>query len=402
MGHELNRNIVLSTNESLVLSTLLNGEALTRAQICARTGLSRPTVLEVLAAMSHDRLTSAHIPALGGNGRSPEFISLDPSRVVGFAADVGGSKVVAALVDFTGRVLAEHVVKTESNAVRVAEQLGELRKSLAAEADVSLRSLSTAVVGLPGVLGQDGHITHGENIKGLDAQDMRVLLRQHLKCPVRIENDVNLAGLGELDCISDDVNGTFVLISLGTGLGMAILHEGHVIRGAHGRAGEIAFLPLFNNRDNPDARIHGSSELMTSGPALERRYVERIGAGQSEVSAASILDLSSRGDSISSEVVGEFAADLSRVIVSVVTVLDPTRVVLAGGLGANPLLLQPLLNALEGLTPFAIDVRTSQLGNRSGICGALALARDEVRRILTGKVINDSGVPLREKVRGVV
>jgi predicted NBD/HSP70 family sugar kinase len=141
---------------------------------------------------------------------------------------------------------------------------------------------------------------------------------------------------------------------------------------------------------------------MTSGPALERRYVERIGVGQSEVSAASILDLSSRGDSISSEVVGEFAADLSRVIVSVVTVLDPTRVVLAGGLGANPLLLQPLLNALEGLTPFAIDVRTSQLGNRSGICGALALARDEVRRILTGKVINDSGVPLREKVRGVV
>jgi predicted NBD/HSP70 family sugar kinase len=330
---------------------------------------------------------------LGGNGRTPEFISLDPTRVVGFAADVGGSKVVAALVDFTGRVLAEHVVKTEAHAVRVAEQLGELRRSLAAEARVPLRSISTAVVGLPGVLGDDGHITHGENIKGLDAQDMRLLLRQHLKCPVRIENDVNLA---------DDVDGIFVLISLGTGLGMAILHEGHVIRGAHGRAGEIAFLPLFNNHDNPDARIHGSSELMTSGPALERRYVERVGAGQSEVSAASILELSNQGDSIASEVVGDFATDLSRVIVSVVTVLDPTRVVLAGGLGANPLLLQPLLKALEGLTPFAIDVRTSQLGNRSGICGALALTRDEVRRILTGKVIKDSGVPLREKVRSVV
>lgn len=402
MGHELNRNIVLSTNESLVLDSLLNGEALTRAQICARTGLSRPTVLEVLAAMSHDRLTNVHIPALGGNGRSPEFISLDPTRVVGFAADVGGSKVVAALVDFTGRVLAEHVVKTGAHAVSVAEQLGELRKVLAAEAGVSLRSLSTAVVGLPGVLGEDGHITHGENIKGLDAYDMRVLLRQHLKCPVRIENDVNLAGLGELDCISDDVNGTFVLISLGTGLGMAILHEGRVIRGAHGRAGEIAFLPLFNNRDNPDARIHGSSELMTSGPALERRYAERVGVAGSEMSAASILELSSNGDAISSEIVGEFCADLSRVIVSVVTVLDPTRVVLAGGLGANPLLLQPVVAALEGLTPFAIDVRTSELGNRSGICGALALARDEVRRILTGKVISDAGVPLREKIRGAM
>ncbi len=402
MGHESNRNIVLSANESLVLGSLLNGESLTRAQICTRTGLSRPTVLEVLAAMSHDGLTSVHRPALGGNGRTPEFISLDPTRVVGFAADVGGSKVVAALVDFTGRVLAEHVVKTEAHAVRVAEQLGELRRSLAAEARVPLRSISTAVVGLPGVLGDDGHITHGENIKGLDAQDMRLLLRQHLKCPVRIENDVNLAGLGELDCTADDVDGIFVLISLGTGLGMAILHEGHVIRGAHGRAGEIAFLPLFNNHDNPDARIHGSSELMTSGPALERRYVERVGAGQSEVSAASILELSNQGDSIASEVVGDFATDLSRVIVSVVTVLDPTRVVLAGGLGANPLLLQPLLKALEGLIPFAIDVRTSQLGNRSGICGALALARDEVRRILTGKVIKDSGVPLREKVRSVV
>lgn len=402
MGHELNRNIVLSANESLVLSSLLNGEALTRAQICASTGLSRPTVLEVLAAMSHDRLTSVHIPALGGNGRSPEFISLDPKRVVGFAADVGGSKVVAALVDFTGRVLAEKLVKTGNNAVGVAEQLGDLRKSLASEADVSLRSLSTAVVGLPGVLGSDGRITHGENIKGLDSHDMRVLLRKHLKCPVRIENDVNLAGLGELDLISDDVDGTFVLISIGTGLGMAILHQGHVIRGANGRAGEIAFLPLFNNRHDQDARVYGSSELMTSGPALERRYCHRLGNDNSAASALSILELAEKQDSIASQVVAEFAADISRVIVSVVSVLDPSRVVLAGGLGANPLLLNPVVAALEGLTPFAIDVRTSELGNRSGICGALALAREEVRRILTGKVIDDSGVPLREKVRGAI
>ncbi len=365
-------------SDAAVLGALLGGGALTRSQICTATGLSRPTVVDVLARLSALAMTDTETRPLGLAGRNPELISLSQVRAVGFAADVGGSKIVAALVDFAGRVLAERVVGTCAEAEQLAVQLGDLRRDLAREASVPLRSVVTAVVGLPGVVAADGRIAHGENISGLDSRDMRALLRDHLKCPVAIENDVNLAGVGELDRDAADNDGTYVLISVGTGIGMAIVHEGRVIRGATGRAGEIAFLPLSGDLADPLVRSHGATEMTVSGPALERTY-----AGRSRPEPAEkILELAASGDPVASTVLAGFANDLARVILSVATVLDPDRIVLGGGLGSNPLLLGPVNEALALISPFPVEVRVSALGNRSGVCGAMALARNEVRRII--------------------
>ncbi len=365
-------------SDAAVLGALLGGGALTRSQICAATGLSRPTVVDVLARLSARGMTETETRPLGLAGRNPEIISLSPVRTVGFAADVGGSKIVAALVDFAGRVLAERVASTCAEAGRLAVQLGDLRRDLAREASVPLRSVVTAVVGLPGVVGADGRIAHGENIKGLDSLDIRKLLGEHLKCPVAIENDVNLAGVGEIDRDEEGDDGTYVLISVGTGIGMAVVHEGRVIRGATGRAGEIAFLPLAGDLADPLVRSHGAAELTVSGPALERRYAER----SRPESAQRILELAASGDAVACDVLAGFAHDLARVVLSVAAVLDPGRIVLGGGLGSNPLLLDPVNEALERISPFPLEVKVSALGNRSGICGAMALARNEVRRIL--------------------
>lgn len=364
----------------------MGGAALTRAQICAATGLSRPTVVDVLARMSASGLISAEARALAISGRNPELISLDPLRATGLAADVGGSKAVVALVDFAGRVLAESVEPTAPDAERLASQLGAMRRELASRAGVALKSVSTAVVGLPGVMGSDGRIAHGDNIPGLDGVDVCALLRRHLKCPVVVENDVNLAGVGELGAATGDGRGTFVLVSIGTGLGMAVLHEGRVVRGATGRAGEIAFLPLFGDLTDPLVRSHGSAETRTSGPALESRYAA-VAAPAGPVDAATILAAADAGDRVAAGVLAEFAGDVARVILSVAAVLDPARIVLAGGLGANPLLLGPVRAALDAIAPFPVVVEVSRLGNRSGICGAIALAAHDVRRILSEEVL---------------
>jgi len=337
--------------------------------------------------------------ALGATGRNPELISIDTSRAVGLAADVGGSKAVVALVDFAGRVLAESVEPTAPNAERLAAQLAAMRREVAGRAGVPLRSVVTAVVGLPGVIDETGRIAHGGNIAGLDRGDVRALLRRHLKCPVTVENDVNIAGVGELDADPAIGDGTFVLVSIGTGLGMAVLHEGRVIRGATGRAGEIAFLPLFGDLEDPIVRGHGSAETMTSGSALERRWA----AAAAPAKAEEILARAADGDAVAVRMVVEFAADLARVILSVASVLDPVRVVLGGGLGANPLLLEPVRAALARIAPFPIEVVTSRLGNRSGLEGAMALARRDLRDILRDELaVGDERVvrPVGRQTRG--
>jgi predicted NBD/HSP70 family sugar kinase len=393
------RQLPRTPSDALVLDALLVGHALTRAQICAATGLSRPTVVEVLARMTAHGMIATEMGAPGVAGRIPELISINPCRTVGLAADVGGSKAVVSLVDYTGRIVAEVVEPTAAGAERVAEQLGTLRRQLAGQAGVSVSSIKTAVVGLPGVMDDTGRIMHGDNIPGLDKVDVRALLRRHLRCRVTVENDVNLAGLGELDAdptIGDD---TFVLISLGTGLGMAVLHNGRVLRGATGRAGEIAFLPLFGASDDANVRLHGSAETMVSGPALERRFA----AVAHRSSAEQILAAAADGDTVAGHVVREFAADLSRVVLSVAAVLDPARIVLGGGMGANPLVLEHLRGALERIAPFPISVVTSRLGVRSGIGGAIALARRDVCRILSETIaVGDDRAtrPLALRTRG--
>jgi len=382
MGDASARRLEPAASDSTVLGVLLGGDAMTRSQICAATGLSRPTVVDVLARMSGRGMTETETRSLGLAGRNPELISLSPTRAVGFAADVGGSKVVTALVDFAGRVLAERETRTCPEVEQLADQLGELRRDLSREAAVQLRSVVTAVVGLPGVIGADGRIAHGDNISGLDSRDVRALLRRHLNCPVTIENDVNLAGVGEIDHDGAGRAGTQVLISVGTGIGMAIVHEGRVIRGATGRAGEIAFLPVSGDLTDPRVRSHGAAELAVSGPALERTYAELSRREPAE----RILELAASGDAVASGVLAGFAHDLAGVVLSVAAVLDPDRIVLGGGLGANPLLLGPVNDALALISPFPVEVGVSALGNRSGIRGAMALARDDVRRALADEL----------------
>jgi len=106
---------------------------------------------------------------------------------------------------------------------------------------------------------------------------------------------------------------------------------------------------------------------------------------------------------VAGHVVREFAADLSRVVLSVAAVLDPARIVLGGGMGANPLVLEHLRGALERIAPFPISVVTSRLGVRSGIGGAIALARRDVCRILSETIaVGDDRAtrPLALRTRG--
>lgn len=371
MAHAAPKRATAATSDEAVLRLLLDGECRTRAQICAATGLSRPTVTDTLARFARGRLITTEARPLGRTGRNPEVISIDSRRAMAFVADVGGTKVTAAVVDVAGRILVERTVPTAADATSLVTQLGHLRHQLSAEAGTGLRGVVSAVVGLPGVVRPDGRIDHSSNIPGLDTVDIVSLFTTKLKCPVTIENDVNLAGLGELDGAAPDASASFVFVSVGTGIGMAVISDGRIVKGATGRAGEIGYLPLFGDLEHAAVRKHGSAELTTSGTALERRFAARGGKGRAE----QILVRHDEGDPVAHAVVGEFSDDLARVLVAVAAVLDPSRIVLGGGLGSNPSLLGPVIAAVARIAPFPINVVASDNGARSAICGGAALGR---------------------------
>ena len=159
-----------------------------------------------------------------------------------FAADLGGTKLAAAIADVQGRIVAELTEPTAPRgAAYVAEQIAACAGKLARTVGIDVTRARHVMVGIPGAIDpRTGRVSLTPNIIGLEDFDVLGFLRGRFGPDVAIENDVNLAMLGEhaLGCASHCRNAAF--LSLGTGAGLGLLIDDKLFRGARGSAGEIA------------------------------------------------------------------------------------------------------------------------------------------------------------------
>src|ERR1700742_272061 len=177
-----------------------------------------------------------------------------------FAADLGGTKLAAAMADAQGRILAELTEPTDPRGgAHVAEQITGCADRLAQSAGIEVSRTRHVMVGVPGAIDpRTNGVSLIPNIAGFQDFDVLGYLRGRFGSQVAIENDVNLAMIGEqaLGCARGCHNAAF--LSLGTGVGLGLLIDGKLFRGARGAAGEIADLPI--PLDPP------SQGLSSSGP----------------------------------------------------------------------------------------------------------------------------------------
>src|ERR1700755_2062618 len=163
-----------------------------------------------------------------------------------FAADLGGTKLAAALADAQGRIVAELTEPTDKRgAAYVAEQIATCADKLAGTVGIEVTQARHVMVGIPGAIDpRTGRVSLTPNIAGLEDFDVLGFLRGRFGPHVAIENDVNLAMLGEQahGCARECRNAAF--LSLGTGAGLGLLIDGRLFRGARGSAGEIADMPV--------------------------------------------------------------------------------------------------------------------------------------------------------------
>ena len=156
-----------------------------------------------------------------------------------FGADLGGTKLAAAMADAQGRIVAELTEPTDRRgATYVAEQIAACADKLAHAAGIEVTRACHVMVGVPGAVDpRTGRVSQTPNIAGLEDFDIRGYLRDRFGPDVAIENDVNLAMLGEhaFGCASECRNAAF--LALGTGAGLGLLIDDKLFRGARGAAG---------------------------------------------------------------------------------------------------------------------------------------------------------------------
>jgi predicted NBD/HSP70 family sugar kinase len=224
------------------------------------------------------------------------------------------------------------------------------------------------------------------NIPGLEGRALGLELRDQLGVEVTLENDINLAAVGEHWAgVARGVE-DFAFLSVGTGMGMGLVLGGELHRGNHGAAGEVDWA-LAGMAEDVDPSADGVAALAT-------RLAEGS-AGSTSLSppydTRAIFAAARRGDALGRSVVEEVARRIAAHITPIAAVADPALIVLGGGLGANgDLLLTPVRRLLAAWLPYPPRVEISSLGEAAVLMGALAVG---LRSALDNVFVNRARPP---------
>jgi predicted NBD/HSP70 family sugar kinase len=359
-------------NERAVLETIRAAAPISRAQISRRAEISKPTVslaLESLLAAGLVR-EAAHDP--DGPSYGAVFFEPVPEAALVLGLDLGARFLRGALCDLNGQVRARQDLEVAGlDAPALLDAIAALRTSLTSASDLPDDLIDNAVIGVPGVVETaTDRVTLATNVPGVEGREFRRLAARRLSHPVTLENDINLAALGEHSAgIAQGVD-DFVFISIGTGLGSGVVLRGEIHRGHNGAAGELDYARAGHDDFDPCASALSS---LAEELALERSHETSL---KPPFDTPSVFAAARRGDPVATSIVEEEARRIALHITPVAAVVDVALVVLGGGVGANAdLLLEPVRRFLGESLPYPPRVEVSSLGEAAVLSGALAHGR---------------------------
>jgi predicted NBD/HSP70 family sugar kinase len=382
-GADSRLSLLRELGEQAVLETIFRRGPITRPEIATATSLSKPTVSAAVSRLEQGGLVRAAGRRAGQRGRNPVayVVSSRAGFVVG--GDIGGSNVRVAAADIFGEPLCdlkEPTAKDSSRALGV--QILEMVTEVIDRAGATHGRPLALGISTPGIVDQaSGRVTSlAYNVAPEGGFDPLEVIRDRFDLPVLVENNVNLAAVGEKWFGLARGISTMVFIAIGAGIGMGIIIDDELVRGAHGAAGEIGYLPLVGDPFNPRHRLHGGLEDEIGAAGIVAEFNQRRGADDPQLSSAhDVFELAEAGNAPARSVVDHVASRLGTAIATVCAILDPELVVLGGGIGASPLLLRPVRGSAAALVPITARIETSRLGERAALQGAIAVALHAAR-----------------------
>jgi glucokinase len=371
---------IAELNTFLVLDAIRSRGHVTRRQLVGDLGLSNASVSRIVKRLlsagliAEEAGAGASREAGASRGRTPTVLRFigPPGGVI--AVDLGGTRCHGALADLAGGVAAEDFRPAGEGSEAVGALLAciGVLEARATELGMPVRA---AVVGIPALIDPvTGLATAGPKVHwhGLD---LLRLLRENLELPFEVDNDTNLGALGQAWRGAGRGAHSFVLISLGTGIGGAVVIDGHLVRGRHNAAGEVGYFPVERAGFE-----RAGFEDVASGTALLARAAELIAGGLpsslgGEYAVSDIFAAARGGDSACSQVVSDLIEHVAATIAGATALVDPERIILDGSIGRA---LEPWLEDLHTAVSTSVfrapDIVISKLGPNATVLGAIARA----------------------------
>jgi predicted NBD/HSP70 family sugar kinase len=366
------QGLLRTLNGRAILEALARNGPQTRAELMSTTGLSRTAVTQVLRMLEAAGAVAAAGVDRETRGPAAGRVALHPR--LGFAAAVHIDHHAAhvVLVDARGVVHAEEhaaLPVQEDRVAHIVDLVDRCRHSVKA----AKGAIHLALVGIPGIVTADGGI---RDDLGPDGGAFRAALAAALDCPVRIENDVNLAALAELTAGVGGDLASFALLLLDDGLGAGIVIDGALHRGFSGVAGEVMYLP--------------QTPLPIGAPIVSDAVVGDLALGvgrDADATLAEHLEAAGRGDDAAARIVAEIGKRIVLVAGSVGLVLDPEAFILSGT-AAHPVMVEAIQRvADEYAAQLPLRFLVSSFGPEAPLVGAVDQAASALRSTLFTRIL---------------
>lgn len=370
-----------------VLTFLRASPAVTVTDIMDATGLTRATAIAVCEELVQRGWIREveNQREFGGyrKGRPARRFELDSRAGVVLGLDIGYAKVTVDVSDLrgmtVGRATLPFDVDGADGAGRVAV-IDQAAKAALREAGAAPRDVLSACAGVAAPVDRHGEVLTTQRFWGLFDINLADSLRELHGWTVLLENDANLAALGDrwrgAAAGTDDV----VVILAGERLGSGIIEGGRLVHGNSGSAGELAYLDLVEGVGNTFgiarlARAWAADAVAGTLPTALRRITP------ADIGAEQVFAAAAEGDAVAGDILERLAERMARVVGTVATLLNPELVVIGGGVAESAeMLLETIRQRLPEFTATPPRVAVSPLGDSIVTVGAVRKALDYVEK----------------------
>jgi len=386
MKASANPSLIRKLNQSAILDLIRSQGPISRTEIAQRLHTSLPTVMRNLEGLFTLGLVREHGTFEINGGRPRALLSFNGQSHVVVGLDLGGTRMYGTVSDLEGRIFKEVTNPwVRKSAEENFEQVCLILQDLLQTAHNSGCRLLGAAVGVPGIVNLDnGCIQWAPSLMWHNFPLHSRLAERFPDLFFLIENDVNLAALGEYGFGEHCEADSLVCVTVGTGIGAGIVVDRKIFRGFHHAAGEIGYLPLETLELGHPYTDFGALESQASHTGMVARALEALKAAgdprsSQPLTAEEVFGAARAGEDWACKVVEQAVDNLALAIGAVATLIDPEVIILGGGISLHPdLFIEPILSRLKGVVPVQPTLAASTLGYRATSLGGILKVLDAI------------------------
>ena len=368
------RSLLRDLNVSLLIELVRRAGTVSRADLARQSRLSAPTVSNIVDKLIKRGIFNEVSLAPSSGGRPPVLLSIDPKAgyVVGIKLRAEGLTTV--ICDLDAQVVASRETEASlvgnPNAAILAIEQAVLR--VLRDATVPQSKVLGVGVGLPGIIDTDRGICNFSHLLWWRDVDLAGPLRKRLGLPVWVDNDVNTLAVAEKWAGDAPDARDFVTLSVGRGVGLGIVIDRSIYRGANGAAGEFGHVIVEPGGAKCECGRFGCLEAIVGEGALRRSVGERLGH---DVTRTELIALIREGDEVARSVVENAGRRLGQAVANMMTILNPELLIICGeGTELGSAFIDPIVAAVREQTfgdlGRGVEVKVQQWGDEAWAVGA--------------------------------